>query len=53
MAERVRQYALPLLLALLLHAVAAFGLYGGWHPQQQETRVIRPQIVQAQLIMME
>jgi colicin import membrane protein len=53
MAERVRQYALPMLLALLLHAVAALGLYGGWHPQQQETRVIRPQIVQAQLIMME
>lgn len=53
MSDRVRQYGLPLTLALLLHAVAALGLYGGWHPPRQETRVIKPQIVQAQLIMME
>jgi TonB family protein len=51
--ESIRQYGLPLLLALVLHALAALGLYGNWNPQQPETRVIRPQIVQSQLIVLE
>jgi TonB family protein len=51
--DRIRQYGLPLLLALVLHAFAALGLYGNWNPPQQEVRLIKPQIVQSQLIVLE
>lgn len=52
MAETIRQYGLPLVLALALHMLAALALYSGWNPQQ-ETRVIRPQIVNSTLLVME
>ena len=52
MAETIRQYGLPLVLALALHLLAALALYSGWNPQQ-ETRVIRPQIVNSTLLVME
>jgi len=52
MAETIRQYSLPLLLALALHALAVLALYSGWNPQQ-ETRIIRPQIVNSTLLIME
>ena len=52
MAETIRQYSLPIVLALALHMLAALALYSGWNPQQ-ETRVIRPQIVNSTLLVME
>ena len=51
--DTVRQYSLPLLLALLLHMAAAAGLYTNWNPSRTEARIIKPQIVQSQLIMLE
>lgn len=52
MVYSIRQYSLPLLLALALHSLAVLALYSGWNPQQ-ETRVIRPQIVKSTLLVLE
>lgn len=52
MADTIRQYGLPLVLALALHSLAVLALYSGWNPQQ-ETRVIRPQIVKSALLVLE
>jgi len=48
----VRRYAIPVVLALLLHALAVAALYGGWNPEQQ-AKVIKPQIVKSQLLVLE
>jgi len=53
MAWTLRQYALPLLLALLLHALAAVFLVRGFDPSSSETRTIKPQIVNSQLLVLE
>jgi len=54
MLSAVRQYSLPLLLALVLHGFAAMALYANWNPADRETRVIEPpQAVQASLLMLE
>jgi colicin import membrane protein len=52
MVYTIRQYGLPLMLALALHSLAVLALYSGWNPQQ-ETRVIRPQIVKSTLLVLE
>ncbi len=52
MVESIRQYGLPLVLAVALHTLALLALYSGWNPQQ-ETRVIRPQIVKSTLLVLE
>lgn len=52
MVYTIRQYGLPLVLALALHSLAVLALYSGWNPQQ-ETRVIRPQIVKSTLLVLE
>jgi colicin import membrane protein len=52
MVYSIRQYGLPLVLALALHSLAVLALYSGWNPQQ-ETRVIRPQIVKSTLLVLE
>lgn len=53
MVGAIRQYSLPLLLALLLHGLAVVALYGNWNPSEPEARVIQPQIVQSTLVVME
>lgn len=48
-----REYALPLLLALVIHAAAVVALRGGWNPATDEVRVIKPQIVNSTLLVLE
>lgn len=49
----LRDYPVPLVLALLLHAGAALALVQGWTPENDDARVIRPDIVNARLIVLE
>ena len=49
----VREYALPLLLAAVLHTLVVFALYSGWNPAERESRVIKPQIVNSTLVMLQ
>ena len=53
MVDTLRDYGLPLLLAAALHAATVFALYSGWNPSQQEARVIKPQIVNSTLVMLQ
>ena len=53
MTQTLRQYSLPLLLALLLHALAVVALRTGWQPESTTIREIKPQIVMSKLIVME
>ncbi|MCY3639639.1 MAG: cell envelope integrity protein TolA [Gammaproteobacteria bacterium] len=54
MAHAVRSYSGPLLLALLVHLAALTALHGGWFPKSQpESRAIKPNLVQSQLIVMQ
>ncbi len=48
----IRYYGLPLLLALVVHVLAAAALYGGWNPSK-DVRLIKPQIVHAQLLVLQ
>ena len=50
----LRNYFVPLVLALFLHVTAAVLLVRGWMPNQgEDARVMRPEIVSARLIMLE
>jgi colicin import membrane protein len=49
----LRQYSAPFLLALGLHAVAAWALYSGWSPEQKQLNIVRPQAVMANLLVLE
>jgi colicin import membrane protein len=49
----LREYSLPVLFALLLHTLALFFLYSGWQPQQDNARLIKPQIIRAKLLVLE
>ena len=54
MAETVRYYSGPLLLALLVHLAAVTALHDGWFPgAEPEIRAIKPNLVQSQLIVMQ
>lgn len=53
MIDALRQYSLPLLFALLLHAVVVAALNVGWQPERSTVREIKPQIVMSQLIVLE
>lgn len=53
MMDAIRQYSLPLLFALALHLLAAMALYANWNPQNPEKRIIKPQIVQSQLVVLQ
>ena len=54
MAHAVRSYSGPLLLALLVHLAALTALHGGWFPGvEPESRAIKPNLVQSQLIVMQ
>ncbi len=48
----VRYCSLPLLMALIVHAFALAALYGGWNPSK-DVRLIKPQIVHAQLLVLQ
>jgi len=48
-----RSQWLPLLLAVLVHALAMLALYDGWHPDRELDNVITAQIVNSTLIVME
>ncbi len=51
--DAVRQYTVPVLLALTLHLLAGMGLYANWNPAQRETRIIKPHAVQSTLVVLE
>ena len=54
MADAVRYYSGPLLLALLVHLAALAALHDGWFPgSEPEIRAIKPNLVQSQLIVMQ
>ena len=53
MFDALRQYSFPLLLAVLLHAAAAWSLYQGWNPEKELLNVIQPQTVIANLIVLD
>jgi colicin import membrane protein len=53
MVEALRQYSLPLLFALLLHALALVSLQRGWEPDASVVREIKPSIVMSKLIVLE
>jgi len=52
-AHLLREYSLPLLLALLVHAVVVAALAVKWAPTAPPVREIRPQIINSTLIVME
>jgi len=49
----IRQYTLPLLLAIALHAVAVAALYRGFSPEAAISNVIKPVIVRSHLLVLE
>ncbi len=49
----LREYSLPLLLALLLHVAAAAALYSGWSPEKSVSDVIKPRAVMADLLVLQ
>lgn len=49
----VRQYSLPLMLAVLLHVAAGWALSSGWNPQREVSNFIKPKAVLATLIVLE
>ncbi len=49
----VRQYALPVLFALLLHAVVAVWLQEAWNPGDDAMRIIKPRIIHSTLLVLE
>lgn len=53
MVFALRMYILPLLLAVAIHALAALALVRGFNPEAITTKVIKPQIVQSKLIVLE
>ena len=49
----IREYSVPLLFALVVHALVVYALYSGWSPSRETVRVIKPRIVNSTLIMIE
>ena len=49
----LREYSIPLLLAVLLHAAAAAALYSGWSPEKEVSNVIKPRAVIADLLVLQ
>lgn len=49
----MRSYLLPIVLALLLHAVAIAALTIGFEPEASERRIIKPEIVTSKLIVLQ
>ncbi len=49
----VREYAIPFILALLVHACAGAALWAGWKPDRSKPQLVQLNAVQAQLIQLE
>jgi colicin import membrane protein len=49
----VRQYGLPLLLALALHAALGVWLKGVWEPRETESNIFKPKVVNSTLLVLE
>ncbi len=50
MMSELRYYFVPFVLALALHAAAMMALYAGWNPDREESRLIKPRMVNARLV---
>lgn len=48
--DAARDYAVPLVLALVVHAAALFALAGGMSPEQALRETIKPSMIQARLL---
>ena len=53
MVDVLRQYSLPLFLAISLHTLAVAALYQGFSPDKQLSNVIKPEIVKSHLLVLE
>ena len=53
MMHRFRDYSLPLLLAFGVHAAVALALSHGWKPPAVEPRIMKPDIINAALLVLE
>lgn len=53
MLYALRHYSGPFVLALAIHGLAVAALLSGFNPEARETRVIKPQIVKSELIVLE
>ncbi len=51
--HRFRDYSLPLLLAFGVHAAVALALSHGWKPPAVEPRIMKPDIINAALLVLE
>lgn len=49
----LREYAFPLLLALLVHAGVGAALLGSWTMRPEDTRTVLPRIIEAKLLVIE
>ena len=49
----LRDYILPVVLALALHAGVGAALLRGWHAEPEDTRTVAPKIIQAKLLVIE
>ena len=49
----LRNYALPLLLALLVHAGVAAALLRSWEGGAEEPHLVQPRIIQAKMLVLE
>src|SRR5215475_2115701 len=53
MDDTARFYGVSLLLALLVHALVVAMLWFNWTPTERESLLVRPNIVKAELVVME
>jgi len=53
MTWTLRQYGLPLLLALALHAALGVWLKSAWQPSQTESNIFKPKVVNSTLLVLE
>lgn len=53
MLYTLRQYTLPLALAVVLHGAAVWALYQGWNPEKERLNFVKPQTVMANLIVLQ
>ncbi len=53
MHHTMRSYIVPFVLAVLVHALVVAALWANWTPDTEVQRVIKPRIVQAELIVMQ
>ena len=53
MLNWIRNYFVPLLLALSLHVLVGFALWAGWNPDTERPLLVKPKLVKAKLIQMQ